>query len=93
MSRGRFVHIGFNFTGEPPVNALKQGFDKALDWMRYSNSCWILYTTTDLDVWRDRIRQTDGILPDDSFFLCEFNPDSWSGFMPDWVWDWLHKIR
>lgn len=93
MNRARFIHIGFNFTGTPPIQELEQLFNKALDWMHYSEYCWILYTTTEPDVWRDRIRQLGGILPGDSFFICEFNPAFDSGYMFDWAWNWLRKDR
>jgi hypothetical protein len=93
MARARFVHIGFGFTGQPPVDELKKVFDKALDWMRYSDSNWILYTTTDINVWRDRIRQLNGISTSDSVFLCEFELGSKTGYMHDWVWTWLSKPR
>lgn len=88
---GYFIHIGFNFTGEVPVKALEKLFDSALDWLRYDTHCWLLYTTTDLDTWRDRIRKTPGILPADSFFLCEFRLTDYSGYMHEMVWEWLKK--
>jgi hypothetical protein len=90
----RFVHIGFSFTGtEPPIKALGETFNNALDWVRYDHHCWILYTTTELDTWRDRIRNTPGVLPGDSFFLTEFQPGKHSGYMHEWVWTWLSKSR
>ncbi len=91
MAQARFVHIGFGFTGEPPVAALEKLFSGAIDWMRYDQRCWILYTTTELDTWRDRIRNTPGVLSSDSFFLCEFTPTSYSGYLYDWVWKWIKK--
>ena len=89
----RFVHVGFNFTGDAPIDALTKTFNSATDWVRYDNGCWILYTSTALDTWRDRIRNTPGILPGDSFFLCEFGIANYSGYMHDWVWKWLKKPR
>jgi hypothetical protein len=89
----RFVHIGFNFTGTPPIDALAEKFKAALDWLRYDYSCWLLYTNTELDIWRDRIRGTPGVQKEDSFFLCEFDPKGYSGYMHQWAWDWLKKDR
>jgi hypothetical protein len=93
MVTPRFIHIGFNFTGEPPLKALAETFNRALDWMRYSQNCWIIYSNTELETWRDRIRQTPGVLPGDSFFLSEFNSQAYTGYQYDWVWQWLHKAR
>lgn len=86
----RFVHIGFNFRGEPPIDALEALFGNALDWLRYDPSCWILYTSTDLDTWRDRIRKITG----DTFLMFEFDRTAYvSGYQPTWVWQWLQKDR
>ena len=85
----RFVHVGFNFTSTPPTAALEKVFANARDWLRYEEHCWVLYSTTDIETWRDRIRNTPGILPGDSFFLCEFT--AYTGFMHDWAWKWIKK--
>jgi hypothetical protein len=63
-----------------------------IDWLRYDERCWILYTTTEINVWRDRIRKVPGVNTSDSFFLCEF-AGKYSGYMHEWVWDWLNKDR
>jgi hypothetical protein len=88
----RFIHVGFHFNGDAPIEALKVTFNSAKDWARYDKSCWILYTSTGLETWRDRIRNTPGVQPNDSFFLSEFEAN-YSGYMHDWVWEWLKKDR
>jgi hypothetical protein len=87
----KLIHVGFNFTGIPPVGALEKVFAGAIDWLRYDYRCWILYTTTDLDTWRDRIRKVPGLGAKDSFFLCEIA--DYSGYMNTWVWQWLRNKR
>jgi hypothetical protein len=92
--KARFVHVGFNVHGPAvPVAELKKVFSTALDWLRYDPHCWILYTTTDLDIWRDRIRNVPGIKPSDGFFLCEININVRSGYLGKFAWDWLRKDR
>jgi hypothetical protein len=88
---GKFLHVCFSFTGPAPTEELQKVFDKAVDWVRYDHHGWILYTTTGVTVWRDRIRNTPGLRQTDSFFICDF--DNYSGYMHDFVWDWLHKDR
>jgi len=88
----RFIHVAFSISGPVPIDALKKVFDTALDWIRYDDRCWILYTNTEIDTWRDRIRKTPGIKVTDGFFLCEFE-GKYSGYMDKWVWDWLQKDR
>ena len=68
-------------------------FDKAADWIRYDAQGWVLYTSIDLDVWRDRVRKVPGVNEDTSFFLVVFNRDETSGYMTQSFWDWLSKHR
>lgn len=89
----RYVHVSFSFTGEAPIEALEKTFGSALDWIRYDYQGWILYTTTALEVWRDRIRNTQGVRTSDSFFLCDFSKDHYSGYMHEEVWTFLSKNR
>lgn len=90
----RFVHVGFNFTkSSPPVSELEQLFNKAKDWMRYSECCWILYTHLRLETWRDRIRRCKGIADSDSFFLCVVHPNEYTGYLQEDTWEWIHKER
>lgn len=92
MKTKRFVHVGFNFEDTtPPIKQLEATFDKAKDWIRYGNQCWILYTALDLDEWRDRIRRTKGLKDTVSFLVVEF--DYHSGYMSDFEWKWLQKDR
>jgi hypothetical protein len=88
-----FVHVGFNFaSGQPPTAKLAELFNSAREWARYDENCWILYTNTKLNVWRDRIRQCEGISPSDSFFLCIFSPGDSTGYQKEVIWDWFKKL-
>jgi hypothetical protein len=93
MSTGaaRFVHVGFRFNGPEPIEQLEKTFGSALNWLRYDTHCWIIHTTTDLDTWRDRIRNTPGVLEEDMFFLAEFTAHS--GYMDQTSWDWIKKFE
>lgn len=88
----RFIHIGFKFSGVvPPMADLEKVFNLALDWIRFDTHCWIVYSNTELDTWRDRIRNIDSIGASDAFFLTEFN--SYSGYQTKDVWEFLQKAR
>jgi len=90
----RFVHVGFDFSGEQAVvTELEELFSKALDWARYDTHCWILYTNTELEIWRDRIRNLPSIKNTDSFFLCDFERGKSNGYLQKTMWDWLNKSR
>lgn len=91
----RFIHIGFNFYA-PALGrtaALEKTFNLALDWIRYEEHCWILYSNTELDTWRDRIRKLPSISENDSFFLTEFSQGEYSGYQHKAVWDFMGKAR
>jgi len=88
----RFVHISFVFSGPvPDLKKLEAVFQPALDWIRYGPSAWILYSNTELDIWRDRIHMCSVIRDTDAFFLCEFK--NYSGYQLKSTWDWLDKAR
>jgi hypothetical protein len=91
----RFVHVGFTMSGtaQVPVDALEKLFATALDWIRYDPHCWILYTSTELDTWRDRIRALPEIKPADGFLLLEVDANARSGYMEKFAWEWLQKVR
>ena len=43
----RFLHISFDFAdADPQVEKLQPVFDKAIDWLRYMPTCWIVWTST-----------------------------------------------
>jgi hypothetical protein len=90
----RFVHVGFSFSGQAPTEAeLEALFNTALDWVRYDMHCWILYSNTELETWRDKIRNSSAIKGQDSFLLCEFEKSKYTGYQHKIVWDFFNKVR
>jgi hypothetical protein len=89
----RFIHVTFdNARPGLPITALEATFKPSLDWIRITNYLWILYSTTDLETWRDRIRSTPGVVPSDGFFMSEFSTYAqYTGYMNDETWDWINK--
>lgn len=90
----RFVHVGIHTTREVPVASLEKLFSTALDWIRYDPHCWILYSNSELSVWRDHIRKR--LAQGDHFFLCEFEAipgSAYAGWMKPEIWEWLKKDR
>jgi hypothetical protein len=90
----RFVHVGIHTKGEVPIAKLEKLFATSLDWLRYDPHCWILYSSSELGIWRDHIRKI--LDSNDHFFLCEFEPTpgtGYAGWMKSDVWEWLKKDR
>ncbi len=92
----KLLHIAFNFHGRPPkIEELKPAFNLALDWVTYAPNCWIVYTSSEIDVWYRRLKP---VLHDhDGFLIFEINVMTTSqlfvgGFVPQFVWEWMQKI-
>jgi hypothetical protein len=93
--RARFVHVGIHYSAaEVPLEEIEILFSKALDWVRYDAHCWILYTSSELHVWRDRLKKI--LSQKDHFFLCEFEPvagEGYAGWMKQDIWDWINSKK
>jgi hypothetical protein len=90
----KLLHISFNFHGRPTnIEELKPAFNLALDWVTYAPNCWIVHTSSEVDVWYRRLKpllhDADGML----IFEINLNTQSgWvAGFLPPFVWDWLRR--
>ncbi|MGY4469334.1 hypothetical protein ACVWWK_005043 [Bradyrhizobium sp. LB9.1b] len=93
MPEHKYLHVSFNFEGrEPPTAQIKGVLNKAVDWVNYAPNCWMIYTsTTSAATWYARLRKV--VDNDDSIFVCELNLDNRQGWLPQNVWDWIHKDR
>jgi hypothetical protein len=91
MADGSFLHISFNFHGQPKVDELLPAFNKALDWVRYAPNCWIVWTTVDTERWYNRLKPLIGA--DDQMLIIGIDKDVRNGWLPKWVWEWLDKDR
>jgi len=87
IGQARFLHVGFNWIGNPKVTELEGVFNSAIDWIRYAPNCWILRTTTDPDIWLARVKPY--MTENDQVFICELNTSSiekYSGWLSPWMW-------
>jgi hypothetical protein len=90
----RYVHVSIAYAAIPfdvrrlelPVNSL------ASDWVRYTPTCWILWTDRPLSVVSQTLKAYLG--PSDNIMALSINPhDTPAGHMPQWVWDWYNRYR
>ncbi len=91
MAEARLIHVGFNFSGPPKVKELEPVFNYATDWLRYAPNCWILWTTSPLDVWYARLKPCLG--PGDEVIIYRIDPKERHGWAQKWIWEWLDKKR
>ncbi len=87
----QFLHISFIFKDGPLVEELEPVFGKAIDWLRYSDTCWVVYTTSDAQRWYDRLKPKIG--PRDNVLIMRVDPSERQGRMPKSVWEWFRQER
>ncbi|MDP2861864.1 MAG: hypothetical protein Q8N95_03635 [Desulfobacterales bacterium] len=57
------------------------------DWFRCTYSVWILYSTSRIDKWQERLRPL--IEPGGSLFICRLDISKRKGWMKREFWDWI----
>jgi len=63
----------------------------AIDWFRYDNKCWILYTTSDAKKWYSRLQAF--VEPGGYLLIHKLDPSDYWGFMSKHLWDWIKKDK
>jgi hypothetical protein len=88
-----FLHIAFGFHGKPKVDELEPVFNKALDWMRYTNDCWLVWTTSTPQQWYQRLKPH--LAEEDSCLITtiDLSRGKRSGQLSNWQWQWIKKDR
>jgi hypothetical protein len=87
----RFLHIAFDWSGEPKISDIKPAFDHAIDWVRYAPNCWIVWTTSDPERWFERLKPY--LDEKDSLFICAIDINIRQGWLSQTIWDWIKKKR
>ena len=87
----KFLHIGFNWSGEPKITELKPIFDLAIDWIHYAPNCWIVWTSSDPAKWYERLKPHLGT--NDHMFICAVDMKTRNGWLPKSTWAWIDKTR
>ena len=90
-----FLHLAIRFEDSqaPSRESIESVLNKAKDWYRYAPNCWIIYTSLTPDTWYKRLSEITGIKTHTSFFICELDIESRSGWLKRDFWDWLKKDR
>ena len=62
---------------------------------RYAPNCWLLWSNSEIDVWNTRIKER--LSPGDNVLICEVNltraGETYTGWGPKWLWEWIQKTR
>jgi hypothetical protein len=89
MTTGKYYHITLMPNPGTTSDQIEVKMNKALDWYRYSNNCYIVYSTVDIRIWMNRLKEFTG--PQGTLFIIELNIKNRNGWMPKDFWDWLKQ--
>lgn len=88
---GKFLHIYIN----PKIGISKEEIEKkmslAVDWYRYDDKLYVVYTTSDVAKWQERL--LNFVKDDGRLFICELNIANRNGWLNKDFWAWLKKER
>lgn len=92
MRAAQFLHIGINFKSGTKVDELVPAFNKALDWLRYSPNCWVVWTTSSPEQWYARLKPH--LSEEDQMFIAALDLNKgYYGWLTKDMWDWFTKDR
>ena len=82
-----FLHIYVNPKQGVTREQIEEKLNKALDWFRYYVNIYVVYTTSDVDTWYERLEEL--VKPDGSLFICKLDIKSRQGWMTKKFWEWI----
>lgn len=85
-----FLHIGIFYYGPSRTKDLQEFFNtNAVDWIRYADNCWIVYSDKTPQWWTEYLNPRLGT--GDQFVIVQIYPSTYWGMHQDWVWKWFQK--
>ena len=77
----------------PRKNITQEDVEKklnlAIDWYRYAEGVYVVYTTSSPDKWKARL--IDLVKPGGRIFICKLDVNRRQGWMNKDFWQWLAK--
>lgn len=88
-----YIHVSINYRAPVDYRAVEGalGMD-SLDWLRYAPNSYILWTRSDPAVIAGRLMTIDG-MKDCYFFICKLDFSKGFGWLPEFLWHWIHQDR
>lgn len=87
----KYLHVAFQYAEDRRIQDWESVFDTADDWLRYAGNCWILYTSLSPEEWYNRIKPH--LKESERFLICELVIGNRQGWMNQFAWEWLNKLR
>lgn len=70
---------------------IEKKLDLAKDWFRFSDKCWVVYTTSDAAKWYKRlskvVKSRDGRL-----LIFKLDPSDRQGWITEAFWEWMREV-
>jgi len=68
---------------------VEEKMNLSLDWFRCTPSVWVLYSTSEIEKWQNRLRPL--VERGGSLFICKLNINVRNGWMSKDFWEWIRK--
>lgn len=92
LTNNSFLHVGITFAGTPKVRELEPWIQTLCnDWIRYSANNWIIWTSKSPREVAESMRLM--LDPNDLILVVRIDTHDSSGFLPQWIWDWINRPR
>ena len=84
-----FLHVFVLPKQEVTQERLEEVMNSAVDWYRYYKGFYVVYTTSSVDKWQERLRPL--VDPQGRLFICQLNAKNRQGWMDPNFLEWLSK--
>lgn len=84
-------HVFIRPNADVSSQQVEKQFDLALDWFRYADGCYLLFTSKDIGIWSERLKP----LADKggNLLILDIDPYQYKGWMPKTLWPWLKEKK
>lgn len=82
-----FYHIYISPGPGISIETVEVKMNLALDWFRYDDKNWVVYTTSDAKKWYARLESL--AKPGGHVFIVKIDFSSYYGFMTKELWKWV----
>ena len=73
------------------ASEVEKTMNLAIDWFRFDDLNWIVYTTSDAKKWYSRLQKF--VDPGGHVLVVKLDTSDYWGFMSKQLWEWLKKVR
>lgn len=88
---GSFLNIYINPKKGVTKEQIESKLNLAIDWYRYDNKAYIVYTTSDAKKWQ--LRLIDFVRNGGQLFIVEIDINNRSGWFNRELWNWINMER